>query len=278
MFGSLIRLSVLGALVGGSAFALVGPDRVAHYIRHGRQVVLSTLDEMEGLETQLSLARQRIESLDGEWKELRERQIRLEVETERLEERLAERRADVERLARALDKARALLSEPSQRFVIGGVAYERSEVEADAARKLALYESRRQALDSLEQTLRAKRRALELAKAAVERSRRLRGELLAKVELLEAELDRVRAKQSFVETAERLADTSDIDGAIADARRELQEVADRIAIEEKMLDRELAEPEPAEIDYDAPAEGGPDLLGRIERALGSEPAQALTRR
>ena len=53
MFGSLFRLGMLATLIGGSTFALVGPERIKAVFDEGKDSVLEAIDGAQSMESKL---------------------------------------------------------------------------------------------------------------------------------------------------------------------------------------------------------------------------------
>ncbi|MFG0316644.1 MAG: hypothetical protein ACF8XB_05180 [Planctomycetota bacterium JB042] len=276
MFGSLFRLGMLATLVGGSTFALVGPERIKMYFDHGKQSVLEAIDGAQSMESKLELIRTQIAGLDGESKRLRKESIERRVETDRLAIEVAERENALEKRAAVLERVSKMLAEGKEQYVIGRTVYTRSEIEQDAAEKLALYNVQLETVKSLKETLSTKERAQEIAAENVGRAQALRAELASKVQLLEAQLQKHRAKEMFAATVEKVVDTSELDSDLARARELIQDFEQDLEVRVRMLDERLnqgTEQPAGGIDYGSAEDGGDeDLVGQIRRALDSSVA------
>ncbi len=276
MFGSLFRLGMLATLVGGSTFALVGPERIKMYFDHGKQSVLEAIDGAQSMESKLELIRTQIAGLDGESKRLRKESIERRVETDRLAIEVAEREKALEKRAAVLERVSKMLAEGKDQYVIGRTVYTRSEIEQDAAEKLALYNVQLETVKSLKETLSTKERAQEIAAENVGRAQALRAELASKVQLLEAQLQKHRAKETFAATVEKVVDTSELDSDLARARELIQDFEQDLEVRVRMLDERLnqgTEQPAGGIDYGSSEDGGDeDLVGQIRRALDSSVA------
>ncbi|MBL8766863.1 MAG: hypothetical protein JNL94_05850 [Planctomycetes bacterium] len=280
---SLIRVGLLSTLVGGSAVALLGSDQVKLYLAQGKANLEDAMQDMQGLESRLKLIRTQIRELDGEARELRSSSIQRRVEVERLRADLDARKRELERQAAVLERASDLLSQDETHFTIGQRTYTRAEVEQDAAEKMSLYTVQADTLKSLEETLKTKEKALELAAQNVDRAAALRVDLASKVELLEAQLQKLRAKEAFAATVDDLVSTEDLDSDLARARQMIADFEKEIEVKDRMLDEALkgsAEPNKGGIDYMESAGDSQALADRIRRTLGQQqpplvPASAL---
>lgn len=271
MFGSLFRLGMLATLVGGSTFALVGPERIKMYFDHGKQSVMEAIDGAQSMESKLDMIRSQIDGLDSESRRLRQESIKRRVETDRLGIEVADREQGLEKRSGVLQRVSALLAEGKDEYVIGRTVYTRGEIELDAAEKLALYNVQLETVKSLKETLATKHKAQEIAEQNVGRAHALRAELFSKVQLLEAQLQKYRAKETFAATVDQIVDTADLDSDLARARELIKGFEQDLEVQVRMLDERLKQgPEqPAGgIDYDGAGNGvDEDLVGQIQRAL-----------
>lgn len=273
MIGSLFRLGLLATLVGGSTFALVGPDRLKMYFENGKDTVLSAIDDAQGMESKLGLIRGQIRGLDGEIKDLKEEAIRRKVEVDRMREDVAARQSELERQERVLQKVGAMLADGGDFYLIGGMRYSRATVESDARDKLAMFQVQSDTLGSLQETLSTKENALALAEQNVGRAAALRTELEGKIGLLEARLQKFRAKQHFAATASgEMIDTDELDSDLAKAREMIAAFEEDLEVKSRLLEEQikLGADQPTEgIDYEAIESGADDddLVGKIDQVL-----------
>lgn len=271
LFGSLFRLGLLTTLVGGSAVALFGTDRVKLYLEHGKETVLSAIDDAQGMEAKLSLIRTQIDGLDRSVRDLREEAVSRKVETEDMRREIAERQRSLERQMSVLDQASDLLAKKSETYTIGRTVYTRQEVEKDAADKLQLYRVQQETLKSLKETLATKEKALELADQNVGRAIALKSELQGKIGLLEAKLQKFRAREAFAATVDDGVSTVALDSDLAKAREMIQGFEKKLEVKDRMLDERMkssgAQPKGG-IDYTVTSEGEANLVGMIRAAIG----------
>ena len=271
MFGSLFRLGMLATLVGGSTFALVGPERIKMYFDHGKDSVLDAIDSAQSMESKLDMIRSQIAGLDDESRRLKKEAIKRRVESDRLSLEVEERESALSKRAAVLERVKELLAQGKDSYVIGRTAYTRDEIQMDATEKLALYNVQAETLKSLKETLSTKAKAQEIAEQNVGRAQALRAELVSRVGLLEAQLQKFRAKETFAATVDEIVDTSELDSDLARARELISDFERDLEVQARMLDEQLnrGSAQPAGgIDYDALQNGDDeDLVGQIERAL-----------
>ncbi len=271
MLGPLFRLGMLATLVGGSTYALVGPERLKDYFNDGKDQVLSALDDVQSMEAKLKKIHKEISGLDKESTRLRRDAISHRVESERLRKDLEERERALGKRADVLDKVSALLAQDKSEYVIGRVVYSRDEVERDAAEKLSLYNVQKQTVASMRETLNTKEKAHSIAEENVGRAGSLRAELQSKVQLLEAQLQKFRAKETFAATVQDIVDTSSLDSDLARAREMITEFEKELDVQQRMLDEQLksgSDQPKGGIDYEAATAGGDEnLVSQIRHAL-----------
>jgi len=278
MFGSLFRLGMLATLVGGSTFAMVGPERIKMYFDQGKDSVLDAIDSAQSMESKLDMIRTQIAGLDDESRRLKKEAIKRRVESDRLEIEVEERENSLSKRAMVLERVQELLAEEKQSYLIGRTAYSRSEIQMDATEKLALYNVQAETLKSLRETLATKDKAQEIAEQNVGRAQALRAELVSRVGLLEAQLQKFRAKETFAATVDEIVDTSELDSDLARARELIKDFERELEVQARMLDEQLnqgSEQPKGGIDYDALQSGeDDDLVGQIQRALDASVAGA----
>jgi hypothetical protein len=270
MITTLVRYGLLATLVGGSTVALVGSDQARLYLETGKRAVFDAIDEAQGLEGKLEVIKTQIARLDSDERELKEDAIENAVELESLRREVAQRQASIEKQAALLERVSEMLGDGETTYVIGGRKYGRAEVETDAAEKLAVFEVQKETLKNLEETLSTKEKAQTMAAENVGRATALRADLRAQVALLEAKLEKFRAKQNFAATVEDVIDTRDIDSSLARARERIADFHKQLEVKDRLLDERLkagkSQPERG-IDYEGESEGAKDVASRIRSAL-----------
>lgn len=270
MFSMLTRLGLLGTLGVGSAVAFLGGDRVKLYYENAKESVMSAIDEAQGMEAKLGLIHTQIESLDAEERRLKHDSIRNTIDVDALRSDIENRKASLAKQADLLERVSAMLGSGESHYVIAGRSYDRASVERDATEKLAVYTVQKDTLASLEETLSTKEKAQVMAAENVGRAAALRVELKAQVALLEAKLEKYRAKQDFAATVEEVVDTGDIDSALARAKEMMRDFSKDLEVKDRMLDEQLkgAESQPSTgISYDESAVSSADLPARIRAVL-----------
>jgi len=279
MVGSLMRWGLLATLLGGSAVALVGSDKARLYFKSGKDSVMSALNDIQGLESRLGLIHTQIGGLDDEVRDLKRQAVRHKVEMERLREGVAARETALDKQAVVLERVSDLLDQGSAEYTIGRTIYTRNEVERDATEKLSIYNVQAETLRSLKETLATKENAAVIAEENVSRAEALRVELQAKVGLLEAQLEKFRAREAFAATVENYVSTEEIDSDLARAREMIREFEEELEVKDRMLEEQLRngpEHPSSGIDYEAVQVEGQDLSLQIRRALFPDEAEFCT--
>ncbi|MBM4014418.1 MAG: hypothetical protein FJ293_05570 [Planctomycetes bacterium] len=280
MFKLLGKTLVLGGLGAGALGCLYGKDQVLAWFHQGKQEIVAKIDELQGMKGELRAIETRVHSLEGEIRELREHSIGEEVEVKRLEHEAADRQGALERLRKNLEKAQSLLAGAGDRFVIGGTSYSREQVERDVAEKLDLWQVQQDTLAQLRQTLEVRSGALTLARENVVRGEALRGELTGKLRLLEAKLEKHRAREIYAEAVAGDFDAAEFQTVIGEVRQACAKFEGKLEVKGRMLDERLrvaSGGKPEGIDYESPAPAANDVTDRLSRLLGPavEPQQQV---
>ncbi len=270
MFSALTRIGLLGTLGVGSAVAFLGGDRVKLYYESGKEAIVSAIDEAQGMDAKLRLIKTQINSLDDEERRLKRDAIENTVELEGLRRDIAAREDSIEKQAALLDRVSKLLADGSSQYAIAGRTYDRAVVERDATEKLAVYTVQKDTLQNLKDTLATKEKAQEMASANVSRAAALRSELKGQVALLEAQLEKLRAKQNFVATVDQVVDTDQIDSSLARAKEMIHDFSKKLEVKDRLLDEQLkgANSQPSlGISYDATTASANDVAAQIRVKL-----------
>jgi septal ring factor EnvC (AmiA/AmiB activator) len=271
MFRFLGKTLLLGGLGASALGCLYGKDQVLAWFQQGKQEIVAKIDELQGMRGELRSIESRVQSLEVEIRQLREHSIGEEVEVKRLEQESSDRQGAIERLRKNLEKAQSLLAGSGDRFVIGGTSYSREQVEHDVAEKLDLWQVQQDTLAQLQQTLAVRRGGLELARENVARGEALRGELTGKLRLLEAKLEKHRAREIYAEAVAGDFDAAEFQTAIGEVRQACAKFEGKLEVKARMLDERLrvaAGAKPAGIDYESPAPSAVDVTERLSRLLG----------
>ncbi len=275
MFKFIGKTLVLGALSAGAIGCLYGKDQLASWFHRGKQELAAKIDEMQGMTGELRGIEGRVRSLENEIKDLKRHAIEEEVEVQRIDGEAAGRKQSLERLKKGLEKAQTLLAAAGDRFLIGGASYSRNDVERDVAEKLDLYQVQQETLAQLEQTLAVHRSALAIAKENVTRGEALRNEMTGNVRLLQAKLEKHRAREIYADAVAADFDTAELTTEIGAVRQEFAKFESKLEVKSRLLDERMklaAGTKAAGIDYDAPDQPQTgDLCERLSKLLGRQP-------
>lgn len=277
MFRFIGKTLVLGSLGVGALSCLYGREQIAAWLHHGRQEIVAKIDEIQGMKGELRGIESRVQSLESEIRELREHSVGEEVEVQRLDQEADGRRQALDRLHQNLAKAQELLATNADRFVIGTRAYTRAEVEHDVAAKLDLFQVQKETLAQLEQTLEVRRGALAMAKENVARGEALKSELTGKLRLLEAKVEKQRAREVYAEAVTGDFDAAEFQTAIGEVRQLCAKFETKLEVKDRLLDERLrlaSGEKPSGIDYDARVPAADDVNERLSQLLGAKPAPA----
>ena len=276
MFGFIGKTIVLGALSTGALACLYGKDQIVSWVKQGKATIEHKIDEFQGMSAELGRIEDRVRSLEDEVRSLKEQSIREEVEVEHLQRETSERRSSLERLHKNLEKAQSLLSSSGERFMIGGANYPRSEVERDVSEKIDLYRVQKETLVQLEQTLETHRSALAIAKENVVRGEALRTDLQGKIRLLQAKLEKHRAREVYAEAVLTDFDAQELNTEIGEVRALFSKFETKLEVKGRMLDERMKLASGSHvggIDYEAPERpAATNVAEKLSQLLNGEDA------
>jgi len=254
---------------------------VIAWARQGKETIKNEISEIQGMSAELRSIEGRIGDLEGEVRRLKESAIREEVEVQHLDAETQQRQKQVEKLKANLEKAQSLLTSGGERFRIGNAEYTRSEVERDVADKIELYKVQQETLGQLHATLDTHRSALAIARENVSRGDALKGELASKVRLLQAKLEKHRAREVYADAVATDFDARDINTEIGEVRSLFAKFETKLEVKSRMLDERMkvsSNSRVSGIDYEA-KEGSVsknvvDQLNELFAAKAPAPAAA----
>ena len=239
MFKFLMKSAALTTLVAGTTFAAFGSDTVMNWLRSSKEKVQEQISELQGMNAELNKVRDRVNELDQEVLELKESALKEQMEVENLEQQVHERQQTLDHLRRNLEKANTLLSQPGDHFSIQGITYTRREIEHDVAEKMRMFEVQQDTMAQLSQTMNTRKNALQLKQENVTRSKTLRHELMAQVQLLTAQVERYKARQVYAEAMTSEFDAQEFNTAIGETRQMLAAFEKKLAVKNRMLDDQI---------------------------------------
>lgn len=283
MFRLIGRTLVFGTLGVGALGCLYGKDQLVHWFKQGKERIETQINEFQGMSAELGQIEDRVQSLEDEVRRLKEQSIREEVEVEHLQGETAERKAALERLHKNLEKAQTLLASSGDAFMIGGTTYPRAEIERDVSDKIDLYKVQQETLAQLEQTLETRRSALALSRENVVRGTAMRAELQGKVRLLQAKLEKHRAREVYSDAVANDFDTQGFNTEIGEVRSLFAKFETKLAVKGRMLDERMkvvAGSRVGGIDYEArDRTSAEDVSAKLSKLLATpdaagEPAAA----
>jgi len=239
MFRFIGKSLILGALGVGALGLLYGKDQVMTWAKQGKETIKNEISQMQGMNSELSSIESRVGDLESEVRRLKENAIREEVEVQHLEGETQQRSKNLDKLKNNLEKAQALLTTGAERFRIGSVEYGRSEVERDVADKIELYKVQQETLAQLQATLDTHRGALTLARENVARGEALKVELAGKVRLLQAKLEKHRAREVYAEAVASDFDAHEFNTQIGEVRSLFSKFETKLEVQSRMLDERM---------------------------------------
>ena len=279
MFKFIGKTLILGGLGAGALGCLYGKDQLLSWVHQGKQEIAAKIDEIQGMKGELRGIESRVRSLEGEIRDLREHAITEEVEVQRIDQEATDRQAGLDRLKKNLEKAQALLASAGDRYVIGGVSYARTDVERDVAEKLDLFQVQTETLGQLRQTLEVRRGALAMARENVTRGESLKVELTGKLRLLEAKLEKQRAREIYAEAVTGDFDAAEFQTEIGEVRSLCAKFESKLEVKGRLLDERLrvaGGAKPAGIDYESKEPAANDVKERLSRLFGPLPEPPAT--
>jgi chromosome segregation ATPase len=254
MFRFIGKSIFVAALGVGALGLLYGKDQVMAWARQGKEKIKTQIDEIQGMNSELRSIETRVAALEAEVRGLKEGAIREEVEVKHLESESAEREKGLDHLKSNLEKAQTLLTSGADRFKIGRLEYSRADVERDVADKIELYKVQQETLAQLQATLETRRSAMALAKENVARGEALKVELAGKVRLLQAKLEKHRAREVYADAVACDFDANDFNSQIGEVRQAFAKFETKLEVKSRMLDERMkvaVTPRVNGIDYDA---------------------------
>lgn len=239
MLKFMIKTALVGALATGATVALVGPDKVEDWVFASKQAVEEKINELQGMTAELRRVEARVERLDREIAELKEHALREELEIETLEEEIDHRESAIDYLRDNLEKAHTLLGTDLDRFNIRGITYGRTEIEQDVEEKMRLFQVQEDTLAQLRMTHNTRKNALELARENVTRGQAVREELIGTVRLMQAKLEKFKARQVYAEAVTMDFDAQEFNTEIGEARKSLASFEKKLEVKNRLLEEQL---------------------------------------
>lgn len=280
MFKFIGKSIVLSALGIGALGLLYGKDQVMTWARQGKEKIKTEINEMQGMNSELRSIEARVGSLETEVRGLRENAIREEVEVQHLESETQERSKNLDHLKSNLEKAQTLLTSGAERFRIGRVDYSRADVERDVADKIELYKVQQETLDQLTATLETHKSAVALAHENVARGEALKVELAGKVRLLQAKLEKHRAREVYADAVACDFDANDFNSQIGEVRQLFAKFETKLEVKSRMLDERMKVAVGTHvngIDYEAKESSvSKNVVDQLNELFAAKPAATAT--
>jgi chromosome segregation ATPase len=292
MFKFMLKTALVGAIAAGSAFAYFGPHKLENWFHSGKKAVEERINELQGMSAELHRIESRVDQLDQEIADLKENMLREEIEVQNLEKEIGGREESRLYLRENLEKAHTLLESDMDRFQIRGITYTRHEIEQDVAEKMRLFQVQEETLAQLRQTLDTRRNALDIARENVSRGQAVREEMIGKVRLLQAKVERYKARQVYAEAVAMDFDAQEFNTELGEARSQLAKFEQKLEVKNRMLDERMrvatsGQKAVAGIDYTAQAQVETGLKEQLHELLtgkrivpsaSSEPVAAAANR
>lgn len=239
MLKFLFKTALVAALVGGVAVAFVGPDRVEHWVHASKSAVEEKISEFQGMTSELRKIDARVDRLDSEIADLKENVLKEEFEIQNLDKEIQGREEGLQYLRNNLEKADELLLAEDAFFTIRGIHYTRNEIEQDVAEKMRLYQVQEDTLAQLRMTRQTRQAALDMAHENVARGQAVREDLIGKVRLMQAKLERYKARQFYAEAVASDFDAREFNTEIGEARQSLSRFEQKLEVKSRLLDEQM---------------------------------------
>lgn len=275
MLKFLFKTALVAALAGGVAVAFVGPDRVEDWVFASKRAVEEKINEFQGMTAELHKIEARVDRLDDEIADLKENVLKEEFEIGNLEKEVQGREETLQYLRNNLEKADELLGANDAFFTIRGIRYTRNEIEQDVAEKMHLYQVQEDTLAQLRLTLETRRNALAVARDNVTRGQAVREDLIGKVRLMQAKVERYKARQFYAEAVASDFDAREFDTEIGEARQSLARFEQKLEVKSRMLDERMRvaasdDHSLSGIDYTKPTEAEVPLHQQLSELLNGK--------
>jgi hypothetical protein len=258
MVCSIVKKGLLGAMLGAGALYLVFGTSAPSYVKTAFHRVRDNARDAVGIQFEIDRTREEILSLEPAIKENIEVLARAEVDVEHLEREIA---ATQDNLAIEKDRLLAIRERlKSGNFRLAGrtTADTEEEIRCDLARRLDHYRNVGQILKEKQATLKAKQKAVVVARQQLNNTAAQKKALLTKLDGIEARLKMIEATQA---TNEFNFDES----ALARAKKSVVELEKRLDVLAKVAEQEGRYAEGVTMVI----EPGRDVLKEIDDEFGS---------
>lgn len=227
-------------LLGVGSYLLLGTS-MGSYARTAYTQVVGYWKGQVPIEFEVERARQLIADLVPEIHRTTQDIAVEEVRLARLKGEIAKTETNLKDEQVGILALRDQLKEPKTVYTIGNRKFTAEQLERDLARRFRSFQRASQTLDSRKELVVVRETKLDAAKSTYK-------ELVETKKELEAEIESLDAQQKMLE-AQKVAQRIVVDqGRFDDARKALDEIRERIAVDQKMLEDHgvLSEPVPVE--------------------------------
>lgn len=236
---TILKLSILTVVVATAVGFFIFPEKIKLYAGTGKRLIQEKIEEAQSLETKLALVETRVCGLDREINRLNTEMVRRQVDVEYLEALIGEKEEAHNNLRRAMKLASELLAEGEETYRISGRTYTHAEVSRDAAEKLKIFRIQQDTIDNLRQTHSTKTNTLQMARDNVANAESIKGELIAKVRFLKADLEKFKAKEIFAETVNAGDLAAEFKTEIGKTQKMLADFEKQLDVKERILDERI---------------------------------------
>jgi chromosome segregation ATPase len=252
----MVKKAVIGAGLGVATLGLLFGTSAKYHARTAVDEVRSLAQSQVPFEYKIDEARQQVEALTPAINENIEELARAEYDVEQLQEQITVAKANLKSqgkemlaLKQGLDSGRLQLT--------SGVTYTAEEVEADLARRLETFERCKEAVGSMEQTLKAKVERMHAIQRVLDEMAAQKKALTAKIEAIESRHAQIKAEQASNDFTFDTTPLSQAKKTIAELDKQLEVMARKAELTGRYIEQGIE----VQVDPDR------DISAEVESAL-----------
>jgi len=224
MMCKMVKRGVLGAAVGAGTLALLFGTAAPSYVKTAYHKVREGAKDSVPPQFKIDIARQQLRDLVPATERSLEQLARAEYQVEKLQADIVASRDRLDRDGKAILALRDRVSDVQ---LTGTGSARPTELKRELSRKFDRYQEDKKTLVAKEETLTAKKRAVEGAREQYEN-------MVAAKKVLEAKIDGIEAKLRQIEANQAAAEIGFDDSALAQVKQTVNELEERIAIMDKV--------------------------------------------
>ena len=232
LIGSGVGLTVLAlsAILGWSTFK--------SYASTARERVRKTADDAIPMDVKIESLERMTVDLDEVIKRNAKKIIEQQVDIEYMQRDIRTAEGSLASFRVELGRARSLLKQPGDSFVISQVAYTRDEVNRDALAKVDQYKTIKGTLAVRKTTMATLNEALKVSRAQLAEARSKRQEFSDRIQQLKASWIELNAKQDLAATVEGMRLT-DVSNDFSEVSRRINQLQKQMRVQNDLIDRQI---------------------------------------